>query len=735
MTLPAKKLSKYQLPIGSNLATGNQLALSGEWFPRHIHILGPPGVGKTRLDLALFSSLIRIPNATVILGNQKGEFFNMARDIVIANGQTSRLVTFDPGDCEVVCGYNPLRPNGLTIATHAKQVRESIRAAWGQSSFDQTPQLARFLFLALYIARELELTLAEALGLLRPGSTLRRTLLPRITNPHLCEIVEYFDALPERRQEELTVSSTARLESFVLDPGIRRILIQREHALDLAEILDQHKILLLNLEQYRPFRPDDCKLLARLILNDILAYVFERPKEKRTPVFLLLDEAHTWATEDLCAMLELGRELGFSVILSHQHPDQLLLEDGNRRLRDAVMNNTAVKIIFGGLSVKNLRELAEEVLIDQFDPWKIKDEIFSLECEPVEETRTSSTTARSHSQGQATAHPESVSESEAETTTYGITASAAVGENESVSQASTKGKTKGKSSERSIGKTVTESWADTQGESESWSETEGEGESLSEISTLSSASGSSGGSGYGTTTDEDGDITRSYHYESGRSDQEGSSASSGRTTSAFSARAHGEGTMRASSIGGSAARTASASLGEQQTESESETKGKTKGTSLEFGLGASANFGTTKGKTVTRGVTPSESEEWGESKSTTTSPFHAYRKRRVPSSRTFLSQEEFLTLGLQRIKEQPRGHFVIKVPGKPAVFARAPFVKEPRITTRQLANARQRIFSQPYYSRVEEIEAEEQERAKQLTDGRQTVVEFDPEEVWVKDEK
>ncbi len=160
--------------------------------------------------------------------------------------------------------------------------------------------------------------------------------------------------------------------------------------------------------------------------------------------------------------------------------------------------------------------------------------------------------------------------------------------------------------------------------------------------------------------------------------------------------------MKAHTQGGSESRAASGSSGEQHTESEAETAGNSKGTSQEVGRGMSQSIGKAKSKTVTKGMTPSISEEEGESVSQTIQPFHAYTKRRVPSSRTFLPEQEFLTLWLQKIKAQPRGHFIIKVPGKRAVFARAPFVQEPHITQAALARGCERIFQKPHDMRLAE---------------------------------
>jgi hypothetical protein len=96
------------------------------------------------------------------------------------NGLAKRLTWFSPGDGGPVMGWNVLAPNALPVATHAKAVRETILSGWGQHSIDDTAQLARFLFLALAIARDQHLTLVEALEVLEPDSPVRAAVLPTI---------------------------------------------------------------------------------------------------------------------------------------------------------------------------------------------------------------------------------------------------------------------------------------------------------------------------------------------------------------------------------------------------------------------------------------------------------------------------------------------------------------------------------------------------------------------------
>ena len=188
-------------------------------------LLGPPGEGKTRELLWLFECLCRIPRATVVLMNPKGGLARMARDYVLSHGLTKRLVWFDPGDPDTAISYNPLWPNGLAVAAHAKAVRESIRSAWGQANLDQTPQLARLLYLSLGVCRALELTIADAVQLLRSGAA--RRAAPAQT-----------PSAPGRRSHVIT-SSTKPLPGLIRSPngGKMNLALRPSHGSKLSSLI------------------------------------------------------------------------------------------------------------------------------------------------------------------------------------------------------------------------------------------------------------------------------------------------------------------------------------------------------------------------------------------------------------------------------------------------------------------------------------------------------------------
>ena len=112
MTVPGFR-RKRQLRVGFDMESNEPLSIALDYLATHLHILGPPGSGKTRWLLWLFQQLARIPNASVFFFTSKGAACHQARDWAISRGLRARIDWLGLDDPDHVLGYSPLRPNGL----------------------------------------------------------------------------------------------------------------------------------------------------------------------------------------------------------------------------------------------------------------------------------------------------------------------------------------------------------------------------------------------------------------------------------------------------------------------------------------------------------------------------------------------------------------------------------------------------------------------------------------------
>lgn len=586
-----QQIPNRPLAIGTDVETGEPICIGLHRLAEHLSITGPTGCGKTRgLMLKLWEQLAPMPDISVIAKTTKGDFCENCADFTIGSGLTKNFIKFKPGYESI--GFNPLKKNGWPAERRAKMARSGILASHGEHSLDQMPQLSRLLFLSLAVALEQGLSLVEAARLLRPGkSPFRTNMLRVIESEFLREALAWFHELKDSRQDELAASTLARLESFTTDPTIRTILTETECCLDIEDVIKNHKKLTIDCSFYNPLVPDDARTMLRLLLNTILAHKFATPKEERTITVLLLDEAPQYATMDLAAALELGRELGLYVVMAGQFPSQYKFGKDETRLYSAVEHCARTKVIFGGVHVSELEPMVKDIMIDQFDWLRVKDERISLECEPIESTR--------------------------ETASRGYTIGASVGLSGGTSSATALSKS--------------------QGTSRQW----GASHSHSDAFSMVHSSATNSGMSTGESILPNGESIAVEHAIEGTSEVD----ASGTTTTDTFGEFQSEGTLHSTS----------------QTHIEGTQSGRS------FGLNGSWNQSWSRG------------------------PWYEYIKRWRVSTRTFQSLEEFLTLALQTIKRQPRGHFLIKVPDHKALFVRAYFVREPWIPQALRKRALERI--------------------------------------------
>jgi hypothetical protein len=695
----ARFLRRRGLYFGTDASDTQSLYVQWQWLRTHLHTLGPTGQGKSRLLLWLFE-LLCATGRPIILVDFKGGLYQMARNYALAHGLTKRLALFDLS-ANRAPGYNPLRENGLRLDLQAQWVAEGVKSAWGQATFDATPQLARILYLCLYVARALTISLVEGLDVLRPSPTLRAQALVRIKDPFVRGALLAFDQLNDRRKEELAASTLARLEAFCRDAIVRTVICS-EQSLDLETVPADRRILLINFAKYQPLLPDPLKLLARLFTSDLLAHVYkghgEGKFDENNPVYFLCDEVQNMATRQLCDALDEGRGIGLHCILAHQHLAQLALEDQSGYLLKSVMNDARTKIIFGDLDYDDLEALAKNVMLDQYSPWPTKDQIGKT-------ARLITTASRSHSRGRGMSWPVSETEGESASESTGTNRSITNGVEESESEARTIGKSHGRSHTDSHGHTTTQGTAHTDNQSHARTTMD----SQSRMHGQGDMQGTMDASGSGAMTAQSAGVALSYDnpYMAVFPDAMTiartriSSTSSHHShathaaTNSFTAEgaSHGEADTEsygeADTVSESEADTLSFSTGTSEVDTESFTTGRTTGKSFAIREGASDSITRGTNRSITQGVTPSMSEEHGSSAS---------------YSIQALTPEEQTLLSIQAMKAIPIAHFLLKVPGKPALIVRAPWVEEPKITKKTLEAGLERVYALPYYTYIEALD-------------------------------
>jgi hypothetical protein len=142
---------------------------------------------------------------------------------------------------------------------------------------------------------------------------------------------------------EATAAIQNKIGQFISTPLIRNIVGQVRSAINMRKVMDEGKILILNLSKGR-IGEDNSLLLGALVVTKLQLAAMARvdiPEERRRDFFLYVDEFQNFATESFVNILSEARKYRLSLILAHQYIAQM-----EEKVRDAVFGNVGTIVCF-----------------------------------------------------------------------------------------------------------------------------------------------------------------------------------------------------------------------------------------------------------------------------------------------------------------------------------------------------------------------------------------------------
>ncbi|MEK7142247.1 MAG: TraM recognition domain-containing protein, partial [Patescibacteria group bacterium] len=152
---------------------------------------------------------------------------------------------------------------------------------------------------------------------------------------------------------------TSKFDNFLGNDIMRPIIAQEKSSFDFRKIMDEKKILLINLSKGR-LGDINSHLLGLIIVGKILMSALSRadiPEDQRNDFYLYIDEFQNVTTDSIATILSEARKYKLNLIIAHQFIGQL-----EENIKKAVFGNVG--------SVGSFRVGAEdgEFLAKQFEP-------------------------------------------------------------------------------------------------------------------------------------------------------------------------------------------------------------------------------------------------------------------------------------------------------------------------------------------------------------------------------
>ncbi|MDP2741214.1 MAG: type IV secretion system DNA-binding domain-containing protein, partial [bacterium] len=172
----------------------------------------------------------------------------------------------------------------------------------------------------------------------------REKVVSKINDPIIKSfwITEYA-RYTQRYEIEATAAIQNKVGQFISNPLIRNIIGQTKSTIDMRKIMDEGKILIMNLSKGR-IGEDNSRLLGALLITKLQLGAMSRvdiSEEERNDFYLYVDEFQNFATESFANILSEARKYRLSLILGHQYITQM-----DETVRDAVFGNVGTLVSF-----------------------------------------------------------------------------------------------------------------------------------------------------------------------------------------------------------------------------------------------------------------------------------------------------------------------------------------------------------------------------------------------------
>jgi len=268
-----------------------------------------------------------------------------------------RIVLIDPTNPKELPCFNPLENiPGVEPYEQALDLLGAFKKIWHEFWGPRMEDLLRNSLICLI---ENNLTLLE-LPFLLTNSYFRSRILKRTSHPIAKQyFLSQFEKLNPKTRSEWMESTLDKVNAFLSDDRIRLMLSSPKSTFHFREIMDNQKVLLVNLT--KGHLKDNSDLLGSLILANLWTAASSRsdiPKSKRVPFYLYIDEFQNFASESFCEILSEAGKYGLFLTMAHQYLGQLPKFSG-KDLLDSILGNTGIQVYFR-VSRKDAKILAQE---------------------------------------------------------------------------------------------------------------------------------------------------------------------------------------------------------------------------------------------------------------------------------------------------------------------------------------------------------------------------------------
>ena len=347
---PPSNLPDKGVLIGKSVFRGQSkdIYITDDDRRRHIYIIGQTGTGKSTLLGNMIVDDVKKGKGVAII-DPHGDLAENALSYVPQN-RIDDVIYFDPGDIQRPLGLNMLEYNFNRPEEKTFIVNE-MQGIFNKLFPPETmgPMFEQYMRNALLLLMEdmpnEPATLIE-MPRIFTDSEYRKRKLARIQNPVVIDFweKEAVKAGGEASLANMTPYITSKFNNFISNDYMRPIIGQPKSAFNFRQVMDEGKILLVNLSKGR-IGDINAGLLGMVFTGKLLMAALSRvdiaEAGKRRDFNLYVDEFQNFTTDSISTILSEARKYRLNMTMAHQFIAQL-----TEKTRDSVFGNVGSQVVF-----------------------------------------------------------------------------------------------------------------------------------------------------------------------------------------------------------------------------------------------------------------------------------------------------------------------------------------------------------------------------------------------------
>ena len=201
----------------------------------------------------------------------------------------------------------------------------------------------------------------------------RKYIISNVKDPSVRSFwLEEFVKAGDKYQQEAAPGIQNKIGQFISNPLIRNIIGQQRTSFDIRDIMDNKKILIVNLSKGK-VGEGNANLIGSLLITKIYLAAMSRADagihelEKLPPFYFYVDEFQNFANESFANILSEARKYNLALTVAHQYVEQMTDE-----VKAAVFGNVGSMVVF------RVGATDAEIFEKEFAPYFILDDIVNL---------------------------------------------------------------------------------------------------------------------------------------------------------------------------------------------------------------------------------------------------------------------------------------------------------------------------------------------------------------------